>query len=110
MSRNVRIVRVTARRLQMEINKKNYMYRLEQHEIKLNIVKIKFNRHAEAIEKLHDREDIINDLYSLNLSSYLLSQKKMYIRDTISKYIDEFEEDQDVLEFFAYILYNYKCI
>jgi hypothetical protein len=34
----------------------------------------------------------------------------MHIRDVISKYIDEFENDQDVLEFFAYILYRYKVV
>lgn len=110
MSRSVKTSRVTAKRLQLEINKKNYMYRLEQHEIKLNIVKLKFNNHTDIIEKLHDREDLINDLYSLNLSSYLLSHKKMHILDVISKYIDEFENDQDVLEFFAYILYRYKVV
>ena len=110
MSRSVKTSRVTSKKLQQAINKKNYMYRLEQREIILNLVKNKFNKHPQVIEKIEDREDIIYDLYVLPLSSYLSPVKKMYVRNIISKYIDEFKDDQDILDFFAYILYHYKVV
>ena len=113
MSRNTR---VTARRLRNEINKINYTNFVENREYKIQVLKKHFlgypgkyeNKWSNIISSLETHEYFIDDLYDISKVSQCSPNGRKFVRDTINKHIDEFQNDQDILEFFAYILYTYK--
>ncbi len=107
---------VNCKNLKNEILKKNYIYQLEQHTMKSEFLKVKFNNYKCTITNIEDNQDLINDLYNATYdksnynSIYVPASHKLRICNIINKHISEYEQDQEVLELFGYILYIYKCI
>ena len=100
--------------LRGEIIKRNRIYTLEQYENKIKNVKMRFTNHVHIINKLDGYNDtIIDDLDRISYydsSRYIHPAVKIYICNIVDKYILEFRNDKDILEFFVYILTLYNCI
>ena len=127
MSRNTR---VSSRKMRNEINKTNYKnYKnytnytnytnsVENREYKIQALKKHFvgypgkyqHKWSDVISNLETHESFIDDLYDMTMVYQYSATGRKFVRDTINKHIDEFQNDQDILEFFAYILYTYKSI
>ena len=102
-----------------QIIKRNRLYYLEKRQNKINNIKSRFNNHVHIINKLENYDnlkndlDVINDLDRIsyyNPDHYIHPEVELYICNIINKYLDEFHNDKDILEFFVYILVIYNCI
>jgi hypothetical protein len=107
-----------------QIVKRNRVYYLEKRQNKINNIKSRFNNYLHIINKLENYDnlndldvkndlDLINDLDRIsyyNPDHYIHPDVELYICNIINKYLDEFHDDKDILEFFVYILVVYKCI
>ena len=95
-----------------QIIKRNRIYSLEQNDNKIKELKTKFKNHVHIINKLDGYNDtIIDDLYRIGYydpDRYILEGVKIYICNILYKYIDEFHNDKDILNFFVYICYSYN--
>jgi len=108
-----------------QIVKRNRVYYLEKRQNKINNIKSRFNNYVNIINKLENYDnlkndldikndlDVINDLDRIsyyNPDHYIHPEVELYICNIINKYLDEFCNDKDILEFFVYILVVYNCI
>jgi hypothetical protein len=113
MSRNTRVL---ARKLKNEINKINYIKLVEAREYKIEYLKRHFlgyqgkyeHKWSNVISKLELHESLMDDLYYISNVLPYSRNARIVVGGIIDKHINEFQNDQDVLEFFAYILYRYK--
>ena len=99
--------------IKCEIIKRNRIYSLEQHERKIYNIKYRFNNHIGIINKLDGYNDsIIDDLDRISYydsARYMHPAVKIYICNIVDKYLVEFRNDKDILDFFVHILYLYNC-
>ena len=105
---------IRARKLKNEIYKRNYIYKIDQNEIKINRIKAHFIGHKEVINILVDYNDtLLNDLHSIsiyNSDHYIHPSVKLHILNIIDKYVYEFRNDEKIIEFFTYIIKRYNCL
>lgn len=105
---------ITSINLRSKIIKQNYIHAIETHQKTLTIVKQQFTKHTDIIDKLEGSNDyIIYDLKKLGTyetDTYIGPTVKTFIRSIILKYLYQYRNDQDILEFFAYILNKHECI
>jgi hypothetical protein len=86
---------------------------IEQNEVKIKRIKEHFVNYEELINTLEDYNDLlINDLHGISLynpNHYIHPSVKIYICNIIYKYINEFRNDEKIIDFFRYILSRYNC-
>jgi hypothetical protein len=116
---SARVPNLSSRYLRSVIIKRKHIYAIEQRDMKIECLKLFYPKFKDTITKLEFYDDtIIDDLHTLSLyksvnthnNSFIQPASKVYVGKVIDKYIDEFQKDRDVLEFFTHILHQYKCI
>jgi hypothetical protein len=100
----------SAQKLRGMIMKRNTIDKLLVSQLTVNTLKLSFPNYVSTIEKIEScSESLLNDL--ADVSRYpkhnYYPGSQMFIRSKIANYIDEFKDDQDVLELFEYILQIY---
>ena len=104
---------IDIKKLRNEIIELNRISRLEKYNNKIYNIKFRFNDHIHIIDKLDGYNDtIIDDLNRISYYDslrYIHPNVKIYICNIVDKYLLEFSNDKDVLEFFVYILILYNC-